>query len=144
MAIPSSLDAFGDEVRLLLAWSDRGKEVKTSITSLVYMSAVVERSDTCLHTRTCRDRSSPALPSLDGLTRDLVGGIAFDAGQLLRIVSGKDHRTVDEMSRGSKRARETSQYWWYQGAGELPQLLDPVGRGQDKKNKLPWNAVARC
>lgn len=39
---------------------------------------------------------------------DLAGDTALDAesGQLLRTVSGKDRRTVDEMSRGSKRARD--------------------------------------
>lgn len=43
---------------------------------------------------------------------DLVDDNALDAesGQLLRIVSGKDRRTVDEMFQGSRRARETSQY----------------------------------
>ena len=24
----------------------------------------------------------------------------------------------------------------------IPQLLDPAGRSQDKKNKLPWNVLA--
>ena len=52
------------------------------------------------------------LPFLVELIPDLIVGTALDAeGQLLRIVSGKDHRTVDEMFRDSKRARETSQYW---------------------------------
>lgn len=84
------------------------------------------------------------LPFLVEWIPDLIVGTALDAeGQLLRIVSGKDHRTVDEMFRDSKRARETSQYWLYQGANELPRLLDRVGRSQDKKNKLPWNVVAR-
>ena len=64
-----------------------------------------------MHTRTCRDRYPPGLLSLFELLPDPVGSTALgvEPDQLLRIVSGKDHRIVNEMFRGSKRARETSQ-----------------------------------
>ena len=75
---------------------------------------------------------------------DLAGDTVIDAGfGQLRTVSGKDRRTIDEMSQGSKRARETSQYCWYQGANKVPRLLGPAGRSQDRKNKLPWNVVVK-
>ena len=61
------------------------------------------------HTQTCRDRWPPRLPSPVEVLPGLAGGTECDAGQLPRIVSGKDHRRVDEMFQGSKRARETSQ-----------------------------------
>lgn len=76
------------------------------------MSAVVVdlMGHSLTHTQTCRDRCPPALLSLVEVILDLVGDTALDAGsdQLLRMVSGRDRRTVDELFRGSKRARETN------------------------------------
>ena len=62
-------------------------------------------------TQTYRDRFPPALLSLDEVTLDLADDTALGAGtvQQLRIASGKDRQTRDEMFRDSKRARETSQ-----------------------------------
>lgn len=103
------------------------------------------------HTQTCRDRCPPALPSLVEVILDLVADTALDAesGQLLRIVSGKDLRTVDEMFRDSKRARETGQYWWYQGANEVrtstPRSRRPKPRQEEQApmecNELEFVAV---
>lgn len=77
---------------------------------------------------------------------DQAGDTALEAesDHLLRIVSGKDHRTIGEMFRDSKRARRrVSKLDGKQGANELPQLLDHAGRSQGKRNKLPWNVWAR-
>lgn len=74
------------------------------------MSADVKPRQIITHTQTYRDKSPRALRSPVELTRDLVDTVC-DAGSglLFRIVSGKGHRKVDEMFRGSKRARERSQ-----------------------------------
>ena len=99
-----------------------------------------------LRTQTCRDRYPRALLSLFELLRDLVDNTALDveSGPLLRTVSGKDHRTADEMFRGSKRRKGVeSVMGGIKGANELPQLLGSADQGQDKKNRFPWNVVAR-
>ena len=74
---------------------------------------------------------------------DLAGNSGLDAESdpLPRIASGKGRRTEDERFRSSKGAREMSQDKEMKAGTCIP-LLDPAGRSQDKKNKLPWNVLS--
>ena len=87
------------------------------------------------------------LPFLVGESPDLADtALAICSGQSTRIVSGKDHRTADEMSRGPTRAREMESEARVprEGSGGgicIPRLFS--GRSQGRRSKFPWN-VACC